>query len=197
MKRLSLLALPLMLALTACVDTTGLSGELKHAVRGNASAPVVLAEYADIECPACRAAHLTLNTPLLEKYGAQVRFEFRHFPLRNIHRYAMDLAEATECAADQGKFWEYVDLAYDKQAELKKGSTVEWATQLKLDMDTFGRCTRSHIKREAILAEYESGRKLGVTGTPTYFVNGKRVESTIDDISAAIDAALKGSGQRL
>lgn len=183
--------------LAACVDTTGLSAESSRIARGNPNAAVVIAEFADLQCPACRAAHATLNGPLLQKYGNQVRFEFRHFPLRNIHRYALELAEAAECSADQGKFWEYVDLVYEKQQELEKGSAAAWAEQLGLDTDLFDRCMQSHIKRKGILAEYDNGMSAGVQGTPTYFVNGKQVPATIQDLTTAIDAALSGVGQKL
>lgn len=191
------LSLVLSLSLAACVDTTGLSADTSRPARGNANGVVIVAEFADLQCPACRAAHMTINNVLTEKYGAQVRFEFHHFPLQSLHRYALPLAEAAECAADQGKFWEFVDLTYEKQPELVKGSAVAWAEELKLDMDLFDRCTKSHIKRDLILAEYEEGTNLGVKGTPTYFVNGTQTPATVEGLSAAIDAALSGVGKKL
>lgn len=199
MKRLPLIAsVSVALALSACgVDTTGISPDVTHGPKGNANASVVVAEYADLQCPACRAAHLTLNGPLLEKYGSKIRFEFHHFPLQNIHRFAMDLAEASECAADQGKFWEFEAMAYDKQQELKKGSIETWAKDLGLDMELFGRCTESNIKRKAILASYDQGRSIGVQGTPTYFVNGRQTEATLEALSAAIDAASTNAAGKL
>ncbi len=185
------------LLLAACVDTTGISATLSRPPKGNANAMVRVQEFADLECPACMAAHSGINKPITEKYGQSIRFDFVHFPLRNIHRFALDLAEASECAADQGKFWEFIDIAYQKQPELKKGVISDWATALQLDMDLFDRCTKSHIKRDAILAEYDMGVKAGVQGTPTYFVNGQRVASTTDDLVKAIDAALAVGGPKL
>ncbi len=135
--------------------------------------------------------------PLLEKYGNQIRYDFKHFPLRSIHRYTMDLSEAAECAADQGKFWEYVDLAFEKQTELTKGSAAEWGSTLVADQDLFSRCTRSHIKKTAVMADYDEGIAAGVQGTPTFFVNGTKVDADVDALSAAIDAQLKGAQQRL
>ncbi len=196
MKKIFLIA-SLTLLLAACVDTTGISADSTRSPRGNANGVVIVAEFADLQCPACRAAHTTINNVLTEKYGAQVRFEFHHFPLQSLHRFAMTLAEASECAADQGKFWEFVDLNYDKQPELVKGSAVAWAQELGLDMDLFNRCTTSHIKRDLILAEYDEGAGLGVKGTPTYFVNGQQTPATLDALSAAIDAALSGAGKKL
>lgn len=165
--------------------------------RGNPQSVVTVTEYADFECPACGAAHATIVKPLLEKYGSQVRFDFRHFPLRSIHRYTMDLAEAAECAADQGKFWEYVDAAFEKQQDLKKGSAQLWGEELVSDKDMFSRCIRSHIKQDAIIAEYDAGVAAGVQGTPTFMVNDGQVAASAEDISAAIDALLKGATQRL
>jgi hypothetical protein len=102
MKR-TLALLSLTFALTACVDTTGISPDSSKKPEGNASSVVVVTEYADFQCPACRAAYSSLVKPLVEKYQTQVRFDYKHFPLRSLHRYTMDLAEASECAADQGK----------------------------------------------------------------------------------------------
>lgn len=195
MKR-SLATLSLLL-LTACVDTTGISADSTRTPKGNPQSVVVVTEFADLECPACRTANTAILQPLVKKYGTQVRFDFQHFPLRSIHRHTMELAEAAECAADQGKFWEYVDSAYEKQPELTAGSAKLWGEALVADQDLFSRCVRSHIKKNAILAEYEAGVARNVLGTPTFFVNGKKMDSSLDAISAEIDAQLKGAKQRL
>lgn len=192
---------PLLLALllSACVDTTGISAESSRTPHPStdANASVTVTEYGDLQCPSCRAAQELIVKPLLAKYGKQISFEFSQFPLQAIHPYAMISAESSECAADQGKFWEYIDLVFTNQTSLSPSALNEWATQLKLDMDLFGRCVKSHIKRPTIQAEYNAGKELGVAGTPTFFVNGKKVESTLDAISAAIDEAKKGVGSRL
>jgi protein-disulfide isomerase len=138
-----------------------------------------------------------VNAPLLAQYGSQIRFEFRHFPLRGIHPYALDAAEAAECAADQGKFWEFVDMDYTNQSQLSNKSLKEWAERLGLDMDLFDRCTRSNIKRDTIMADYKAGEDAGVTGTPTYFVAGKKTEATVEALGAAIQAAAAGTSTRL
>jgi protein-disulfide isomerase len=186
--RLSTLTLALsLLTLSACVDTTGLSPDSKRTARGNPDAPVVVQEFADLQCPACAAAQDQIVKPLLEKYGQQVRFELHHYPLQSMHRYARDLGEAAECAADQGKFWEFVDLAFENQKDLAKGIWSKWAASLKLDTALFDRCVASHIKRKTVLTDYEQGGKIGVQGTPTFMVNGTKVKATINDISGAID----------
>ena len=187
------------LALAACVDTTGLSDTLSRTAHPNTdpNAAVQVAEFADLQCPACRAAHDQIVKPLIAKYGKKIRYDFMHFPLRTMHPYALSAAEASECAADQGKFWEFVDLNYANQDKLNKDVFAEWGQQLGLEADTFDRCIRSGIKRDAILEEYEQGKQVGVAGTPTFYVNGQKVESGMEELSKAIDAALASPTQRL
>ena len=187
------------LTLAACVDTTGISPESSaypHP-QSNPNAAVVVQEYADLQCPACKAAHELLVKPLLAEMGSQVRYEYRQFPLSSIHRYALDAAEASECAADQGKFWEFIDTAFTRQDELNNEALKEWAAALGLEADLFGRCVDSNIKRDAVLAQYDAGLERGVTGTPTFFVNGKKVTSTIDAIRTAVKEAAAGAAMML
>lgn len=197
MKRLFTLLASTTLLLAACVDTTGFSAVSSKQPRGNLQSVVTVTEYADFECPACRAAQTMLVDPLFTKYSTQVRFEFKHFPIRSAHQFTMDLAEGAECAADQNKFWEFVSMAFEKQPEVKSGITKTWAENLGLDSDLFHRCAASHIKKDAITAEYDEGVALGVRGTPTFFVNGKQVQATIEDLTAAIEAQLSAAAQRL
>ncbi len=185
------------LALVACTDTSGLSKDSSAPIRGNPDAVIAVTEFADLQCPACRAAHGKISTPILEKYGAQIRFEYKHFPLRSLHRFALEAAMASECAADQGKFWEYIDLVYAQQEKLGVDQLSRWATALALDEALFTRCLKSQIKRDTVLADYEEGKALGVSGTPTYFVSGQKVETGFDTLSAAIEAVLGGGMQKL
>lgn len=198
MKRFLPLAI-ITLALAACVDTTGLSSELTNAIhpQSNANAAVVVQEYADLQCPACKAAHTMVVQPLLQQYGSVIRYEFHHMPLVSLHRFAMDAAEAAECAGDQGKFWDFVNYDYEHQEELNTSALDTWGETLQLDMDLYNRCRDSHIKRDAIQASYDAGRANGVTGTPTFFVNGQKVESSLDAIGAAIQQAQGNAAQNL
>lgn len=200
MTRRTFLALACTLALAACgADTTGLSPDLSNQPHPStsANAAVTVTEYADLQCPACRAAHTVIVKPLIDKYGTQIRYEFKHMPLSSIHRFAVEAAEAAECAADQGKFWEFVDIDFERQDMLSRAALKQWGAELELDTALFDRCVDSHVKRDAVIASYEEGRELGVTGTPTFFVNGERVESDLEAISAAIDEAVGTAGQRL
>lgn len=185
------------LLFAACgVDTTGLSAESSRTMMGSETALVTLTEYGDFQCPACKTAHDILTKPLLTKYDGKVRFEFKHFPLRNIHSYALEAAEAAECAADQGKFWQFFDLAYENQERLSGVALREWAAELGLDAALFDRCLKSNIKEKAVLADFAEGSKKGVNSTPSYFVNGVRVpNNSLETLSAAIDAALENSSQ--
>lgn len=180
------------LLLAGCgVDTTGLSAESSRTAKGPASALVTVSEFGDLECPACKAAHDIITKPLLAKYGSRIRFEFRHFPLQSIHRYALEAAQASECAADQGKFWEFLDMDYANQADLSSSALRDWAKQMSLDVELFDRCVRSGIKKDTILADYAAGEGAGVNSTPTYFINGTKTSAnTLEAISAAVDAAL-------
>lgn len=188
-----------LVALAACTDTTGLSAESSKTVhpQTNANAAVSVVEYADLQCPACKAAMTLVTAPLVEQYGSQIRFEFRHFPLASIHPFAMEAAEASECAADQGKFWEFIDLTFENQEALSSNEIENWAEQIGLDMELFGRCRSSNIKRKTIQAEYDAGAKLGVRGTPTFFVNGVVVPATIADLGKAVQDAVGSAGSRL
>ncbi len=185
------------LILVACgVDTSGLSADSSRTALGSETALVTVTEYGDLQCPACKAAHTLLTKPILSQYEGKIRFVFKHFPLQAIHVYALEAAEATECAADQGKFWEFYDITYEKQKDLKSSALRDWAAELTLDTALFDRCVKSRIKKKTILADEAEGAKKGVNSTPTYFVNDVRVSSnTIEALSAAIDAALKNAKQ--
>ena len=185
----------LCLALVACDN--GISEESSRQPKGNPNAVVTVLEFADLQCPACRAAHTSVVQPLLTKYGNDIVYHHMHFPLRSIHRYALEASEAAECAADQGKFWEYVDIACTRQDDMNSDTLNEWAQELGVDMQLYEKCIRSRDKRDTILADYKQGREIGVAGTPTFFVNGQKTEATLEALSAAIDAELERLTQRL
>lgn len=151
-------------------------GEDDH-VQGAEDAPITFIEYADFECPACSGLH-TLRGYLLDKYGDQIRFVYRHLPLTAIHDKAIITAEAAEAAAAQGKFWEMHDLLYEKQDEWSSVATeelidvlVEYAGELELDVERFEAALNDHTFREQIMADYEAYQEYGQMATPTYVVN--------------------------
>lgn len=190
MKKLLSLSILSTTVLVACSSTDATS---VRPPKGNPNATVLVEEFADLQCPACKSAHAQVTAPIIAKYNNDIRFEFNHFPLRSIHRFALDAAEMSECAADQGHFWEFVDLAYEKQSELSFDALLDWSEAIGLDTDAAERCWKSHSKRSIVLDDYKKGRDREVAGTPTYFVNGQRVDSGFDTLSNAIDAALANS----
>lgn len=189
MKRtLCALALPLLL-LAACTSKEGLSQESSKPPTGNSQSSLVVEEFADLQCPACKGAHTTLYKPLIEKYGSAIRYEFRHFPIRQIHAYAQEAAEAAECAADQGKFWEFVDDTYENQSKLSRKDLLARTEEIGVaDISLFERCIKSRIKRDAVQREYQEGIKRSVSGTPTFFVAGEKAPSnTLEALSKMIE----------
>ncbi len=181
-----------LLALSGCgIDTTGISPESSKQPAGSLTASVVVTEFADLQCPACKNAHILITKPLLEKYGQRIRFEFKHFPLRQAHPFAFTAAQALECASDQGKFWEYLDYNYEHQDQLSTRPYMVWAQTLGLDTSLFERCLESGIKKDAVNTDAEEGNALKVDSTPTYFVNDTEVKlEKADDLQTAVDAAL-------
>lgn len=199
MRRL-LLLVPVVLLSACFVDTTGISAEssaIPHPATA-ANAGVVVTEYADLECPACKTVTAQVVKPLIAKYGTQIRLEYKHFPIQSIHRYAYQAAQAAECAADQGKYWEWIDYNYEHQDDLPGRPFVDWAKQFGFDADIFDRCLRSGIKEDVVDADYREGLKLGVDSTPTFFVNGQRVVITdATTLDKAVAEALSKVGSKL
>ncbi|MDD5056025.1 MAG: thioredoxin domain-containing protein [Candidatus Peribacteraceae bacterium] len=192
MKKISLSIAAVSILLVACgVDTTGLSPASSRKPLGSESAFVLVQEFADLECPACAQANTLITKPLLQSYGDRIRFQFMHFPLSQ-HGNAMEAALALECAADQGKFWQLLDLAYERQATLGSTALRQWAEELELDTVLFDRCIRSNIKNAAVLADFGEGERIGVNQTPTYFVNGVKVnDASYAGVTTAVDTALQ------
>lgn len=189
------------LFLAACskVDTTGLSPDSNRPPhpRSNVNSTVLVEEFIDLQCEACRAAQTRVVKPMLERYGSQIRYEVKYYPIFPHHQYAFIAAEAAECAADQGKFWEFEEMNYENQPSLNSRTIQQWAQSLGLDMTLFERCTKSGIKRATVEADQAEGNQRGVQGTPTFFVNGEMVESTVEAIGAAVQKAASGAAMRL
>jgi len=139
-------------------------------LRGNPNAPVMIVEFSDYQCPYCRQVEATLKG-VLTKYGDRVTLAYRDFPLTAIHSQAEIAAEASRCALDQGKFWEYHDQLFTA-SKLDKDTLIEYARNLKLDDKQFGSCLTSEKYKAEIEKDSAEGRKAGVNGTPGFFING-------------------------
>ena len=142
---------------------------------GIEGAPVVIVEFSDYECPFCARFQQDTLEPLLAEFGDDIQFVYRDFPISQIHPNAQEAAEAAECADAQGAFWDYHDLLFANQQLLDRTSLIRYASQLNLDVDAFTECLESGLYRDEVLADLDEGRSYGVTGTPTFFINGQRV----------------------
>lgn len=141
---------------------------------GNLQSPVVFLEFGDLQCAACAQVAPTVRE-LRHRFGDRVRFVFRHFPLDSIHAYALPAAEASECAARQGKFWEAVDRFYQAQGMLDVTSPERYAGELGLDMAKYRACMANKETFPQIQGDVLDGRALGVGSTPTFFVGRRRI----------------------
>lgn len=162
-------------------------------VRGALGGKVTLVEFGDFQCPACSAWEHIVRQVLADNKDT-VKFVFRQFPLVQLHRNAMLAAKASEAAALQGKFWEMHDILYDKQEEWGESMNARdffltYATTLGLDTKKFLSDIDSKAIEDKIFAEMKEGTRLDVPGTPTFFLNGKKLEN-IDGL-AGFDKAIK------
>ena len=161
-------------------------------VRGPVAAPVTVVEYGDFECPYCGQAEPAVRD-LLRDFG-DVRYVWRHLPLTDVHPQAQLAAEAAEAAADQGAFWEMHDLLLGRQDALRLGDLVGYADELGLDVDRFAESLRTHAGAPRVADDVDSADLSGVSGTPTFFVNGHRHYGAYD--LATLSAAVRAAGAR-
>jgi protein-disulfide isomerase len=163
--------------------------ERDHVV-GPADARVTLVEYGDFECPHCGALYPIVQAARTA-FGGNLRFAFRHFPLRASHPHALAAAKAVEAAGEQGKFWEMHDRLYQRQAELSDADLERHARELGLDVERFRRSLgeRAHVAR--IREDLASAGRSGAQGTPSLFINGELYEGSLerDEIFAALARA--------
>ena len=140
-------------------------------IRGNINAPITILEYSDFQCPYCARFHSTMEQ-IIAEYPEDVRWVYKHFPIDSIHPMARKLAEASECAADQDKFWEYSDEVYNNQKAINNASPSAFAKNIGLDMEEFNDCFDSAKYAERVRKQEREGQALGVNGTPGSFING-------------------------
>ena len=161
-------------------------------IRGPIDAPVTIVEYGDFECPYCGRAEP--EVPKLLRDFADVRFVWRHLPLSDVHPNAELAAEASEAAAAQGAFWPMHDLLLEHQHALQPADLVRYAEQLGLDVERFTRHLDRHAAAHRIDEDIQSADLSGVTGTPTFFVNGRRHYGAYD--TATLSTAVRQAGAR-
>ena len=178
--------------------TTDVVVSLDDHVRANKDASVTLVEFGDFQCPAC-GAYEPMVRQAVAGSAQDVRFVFRHFPLTQIHQNALLAAKYAEASSIQGKFWEMHDMLYDKQQEWSSSPAAKvffegYAKTLGMDVVKLSSDVQSKAIEDKILAQYKEGVKLGVQGTPTFFINGVKLENnprSIEEFKKLIQDAKK------
>lgn len=180
-------------------DTAGGSNH----VQGANTEGVTLVEYGDFQCPACRSYFPVLQQ-VKDKYGDQIAFQFKHFPLVQIHQNAMVAHRAAEAAGQQGKFWEMHDLLYQRQnawAESSNPTSImeDYAAELGINVDQFKEAFSSELVNDIIQADIRDGQALGITSTPSFAINGQKIDNPPNDLegfSQLIDEQIAEQGQQ-
>lgn len=141
---------------------------------GPRSAPIVLVEFGDFQCPYCGAAYPELKA-VKQAMGDQLCFVFRNFPLVEVHAHALRAAEFAEAAASEGKFWQMHDLLFEHQNALDESSLLRYAQRVGLAETTIESVRRGEFRKK-VERDFDSGNRSGVDGTPRLFINGQRWE---------------------
>lgn len=179
------------------------AGTLSQHTLGDNKKGVTLVEYGDYQCPAC-GAYYPLVKQVTDKYTSDIQFQFRNFPLNTIHPNARASARAAEAAGKQNKYWEMHDLLYEQQKSWESSSSAAsifegYATQLGLDSAKYKTDFASTEVNDVINADYNEGTHLGITGTPTFFLQGKKVDNapqTAEAFYKLIDDAIAAAQKK-
>lgn len=157
---------------------------------GPDDAPVTLVEYGDYECPYCGQAFPIVQR-VQKELGKRLRFVFRNFPLKEVHPHALRAAQAAEAAAAQGKFWGMHDALFDNQRALDDEDLLSYARKLGLELERFRKELEEGTYSQRVRSDFRSGVRSGVNGTPTFFVNGERLDGpwNFGDLMATIERA--------
>jgi protein-disulfide isomerase len=159
--------------------------------KGSEKAPVTIVKFEDFHCPFCKQVQPTFNE-LLSRYNGKVRLVHKDLPLESIHPQARQAAEAARCAYEQGKFWEYHDKLYANSPKASADDLKSYAKDLGLNVDSFDRCFASGKYKAVVQHDLNEGAKLGLTGTPTIFINGREISGNqpLEAFEAIIDEEL-------
>lgn len=175
-------------------------GQLTSHVSGQGNANVTLIEYGDFECPACYRFYPIIEE-VREKYEEEITFQFRHFPLVEIHQNALAASRAAEAAGKQDGFWDMYNLLYQNQPAWSQSSNPlsafeGYAEQIGLDVERYKEDFRSEEVNRAVQADRNEARRLGYSSTPTFELNGEQltdVQGTVEYFTEIIDAAIAES----
>lgn len=178
------------------------NGQASNHIKGEGKKSVSLVEYADFQCPGCGYLY-PLVKQVVEKYQSDITFQFVHYPLSQIHPNAMAAHRAAEAASKQGKFWEMYDLLFSQRDTWVNSSSVasifeSFAQQLNLDQAAFKTDAASAAINDIIQTDIKKGQGAGVDATPTFFLDGKKIENTpqtLEQFSELIDKAIAEKNQ--
>jgi len=164
----------------------------KDNIKGNISAPITIVEFSDFQCSFCLRFHQTMMQ-IIEDYPDKVTWVYRHFPLDSIHPQARPAAEASECAAEQDKFWEFADGLFENQSKLGLSLYKELALELGLNGTQFEDCISSRKYKDKVATDLQQGVGLGVEGTPGNFLNNQPLGGAVpyENLKAIIDNLLE------
>jgi len=172
--------------------------------KGEMDAPVKIVEYSDLQCPACKYYHEVILKDVFAKAGDKIYFEYRHFPLKQVHKNATIAAYASEAAGIQGKFFEMIDKLFEKQEDWSllnedevKEIFISYAKEMSLDIDKFRDDMDSVSVKEKISTSESAALRMQLSGTPSFFVNGKKIENprSPDDFIKLIDEVVQNNAK--
>lgn len=184
-------------------DASSSSASVTNFTKGAGNKGVTLVEYGDFQCPVC-GQYWPFIQQIKQKYGDDITFQFRHFPIDSIHPNARAAHRAAQAAGNQGKFFEMHDKLYENQSSWSNSSNARavfetYATQIGLNMETFNTDFASEETNEIINADVSEGKSLGVTGTPTFLLNGRTLEDSerrsFEDLVNAIDKEIAAQNE--
>jgi protein-disulfide isomerase len=159
--------------------------------KGSEKAPVTIVKFEDFQCPFCKQVQPTFNE-LLSRYDGKVRLVHKDLPLESLHPQARQAAEAARCADEQGKFWQYHDKLYANAPKASADNLKSYAKEVGLNTDSFDRCLTSGKYKPVVQEDLNEGARLGLTGTPTFFINGREISGNqpSETFEAIIDEEL-------
>ena len=159
--------------------------------RGSEKAPVTIVKFEDFQCPFCKEVQPTFNE-LLSQYDGKIKLVHKDLPLDSLHPRARQAAEAARCAYEQGKFWDYHDKLYTNSPKASADDLKSFAKEVGLNVDSFDRCFVSGKYKAVVQQDLNEGAQLGLTGTPTFFINGREISGNqpLDAFEAIIDEEL-------
>lgn len=158
--------------------------------RGPDDAAITVIEFGDFRCGYCKRFNDETIEPLMERFEGNIRLVFRDYPV--LGRESQLAALAAECADDQGKFWEFHNLLYASPDQMNRDAFLSYATMLEMDISAFSTCYDGEAHRDEIIQDYVTGQNLGVTGTPTFFINGRIIVGAqpLESFALMIEAEL-------